>query len=411
MCTKVGMSFVRRGPRALVALLAAALAAAGCGASGDPIAEDEDEIRGRATALAADDFTSDLSKGFIEGTHAISPSAFDAKWKTARADTPVKFLRAFPAAYHKDFAANLRPRGLAKIPAGSGVCFGDAHPDNFGFLRFDDVTLYAYNDLDDSGRCRVAVDALRFVTAVRLTFDRSMVEAATKRYVKVLSGETSEADARDDVARLLGEHAPRFESRREEKLGELTTGDALVLGDGVVPVGAATRTAVEGAVTGALPGTRVLDVAEVERDGGGSAGLARYWALVTRGSSRTVLELKETTTPGVDHGLDALPTTGATRLTSLEKALWGVTPKRDYLPVKTLGKSFLLRDRMAMAPLDLGDLKGKELERVVEAQAGMIALLHKPALAIASNGDAKALRSWLEHSADTLARRWERAHD
>lgn len=399
----------RRLRATLLPALVAGLAVA-CGGAPEPVAGDEGSLV-EGKALVADDFTSDLSKGFIEATHTLSAGAFDTKWKASRSKSALMFFRAYPAAYHKDFASNLRPSALAKIPAGSGLCFGDAHPDNFGFLRLEDTTLYAYNDLDDSGHCPVALDALRFVTAVRLYFGKDLAEAAADRYVKVLSGERTIADAKTDVAKLRDERAPDFDARRGDKLGEVVAGDALILGDGVVAASAATRKEVSTAVTRALPGLTVLDVAEVEREAGGSGGLARYWLLVERASSRTVLELKEAAKPGVDHGLDARPMSEATRLSSLEKDLWGITPKGDYFYVKSLGKTLLLRDRMAKASLDLGDLKDKELERAIEAQAGIVAMLHQRALTVANEEEAKTLRRWLEHSSDTLAQRWKKAYE
>src|SRR5262249_59112239 len=111
-------------------------------------------------------------------------------------------FRVYHAAYHKDFAVNLRTEARAKIPAARGLCVGDAHPDNFGFLKFDTTMLYAFNDLDDSGHCPVALDALRYITAVRLFFDKDLAETAAKRYVKVLKGEISEADAHQDVDKI-----------------------------------------------------------------------------------------------------------------------------------------------------------------------------------------------------------------
>jgi hypothetical protein len=321
------------------------------------------------------------------------------------------FFRAYPAAYHNDFVTNLKASALSKIPVGSSLCFGDAHPDNFGFLELEGSTRYAYNDLDDSGHCPVALDALRYVTAVHLKFDKDLAKVAADRYVKVLRGAMSEADATQDVARVRADHAPLMAEHRAAKLKELVADGHLVLGDGVVPVFPSARSAVSEAVATALPGLVVLDVVEVEREVGGSGGLSRYSVLVRRDASLALLELKEAATPGVDRGLDAKPMSQATRLASLKKDLWGVTLDAEYFYVKTLGKTFLLRDRLAKAPLDLAELDKKDRERAVEAQAAILAMLHKGTLEVVSDGEAETLRTWLEDSSDALAHRWMHAYE
>ena len=53
------------------------------------------------------------------------------------------FFRAYPAAFHADFAKNLTGDARAKIGSAVGICLGDPHPDNFGFLRLGRRVLYA----------------------------------------------------------------------------------------------------------------------------------------------------------------------------------------------------------------------------------------------------------------------------
>ena len=125
-----------------------------------------------------------------------------------------------------------------------------------------------------------------------------------------------------------------------------------------------------------------------------------------RGGSRTILELKEAATPGVDHGLDAKPMSKSSRLGSLKRDLWGVSTSTDYFYVEALGKTFLLRDRMAKASIDLADVRSKDLEKIIEAQASIIALVHKKTI----NVEPKAYARWLEDSSQTLADRWKKAY-
>lgn len=391
-----------------VAFLALFMAA--CSAPEADVGEGEGALTGAATQpLAAEDFTAELSRGFIEGTHSLSKEVFDTKWKASRSESALMFFRAYPGAYHKDFAANLKPAAKAKIPMAKGLCLGDAHPDNFGFLRLDSKVIYNFNDLDDSGHCVLALDALRYVAAVRLYFDADLAKTAAKRYLSVLSGERTEPEAKKEISDLRDELKPDFAERRNDKLEALVTDDALEVTEGMKAVSAANRTKLMDAAKSAIPGVTPLDVVEVEREGGGSGGLTRYWVLVRRGGSRTLLELKEAATPGVDFGIDAKPIGRASRLSLLKREIWGVPTDKDYVYVDVLGKTFLVRDRLAKASLDLPKMKKKELEDVIQAQATVLALLHKGKLQVANEGEAAALRRWLEDSSDVIAARWRKA--
>lgn len=396
----------------LVAAFAAAVPASACAPTADQDAAASEGAASKAALEPLDDgdFTATISKDFLQQTHALPPAVFETKWKASRSDSALMFFRAYPGGYHKDFAANLKGSARSKIPAGTGLCFGDPHPDNFGFLKFDSNVLYGFNDLDDSGTCPVALDALRYVTAVSLYFgDKDLVESVAKRYVEVLTGSVKDTDVVKDWRKLRDDHAPNFGDRRADKLDELMKGDALLLGENLSSPTAAERTAITDIVTRTQPGTTVLDVATVQRDGGGSGGLARYWALVSHGSSRTLLELKEAAKPGVDFGIDARPVAFNARLADLKQQFWGVSSEKDYVYVTTLGKTFLVRDRLAKASLALEDLKKKDLEDVLQTQAEILGLLHKRTLHVSSDQEGKALRGWLEDSSKVVASRWKKA--
>src|SRR5262249_36902895 len=102
--------------RRLGVLGALAILAVACGgASGDAAEGDGTLTAAGGEPIAAGDFSDDLSKSFIQGTHDLSKDAFEAKWKASRSDKPIMFFRAYPGAYHKDFATNLKAGARAKI--------------------------------------------------------------------------------------------------------------------------------------------------------------------------------------------------------------------------------------------------------------------------------------------------------
>jgi hypothetical protein len=376
------------------------------GASDEPTAIRPKE----ADALREGDFVSPLTRQFIRSTRpAMSDEEFAVAWRAAVSKGAYRFLRVFPQAYHADFAQNLSQAAVRKIPPEVGICFGDAHPDNFRFLERGAKVSYAYNDFDDSGYCPIALDALHYAVAVRLGYDRDAMDRLVDRYVAVVTGQRSEAEANADIDKVRERQTPNFAEHRRKRLVELAQKDALRLDSGMARVDGATRSTLERVVVTALSGAAVLDVASLERKSGGSAALARYWLLVQRGSTSTVVELKETGKPGVDLGLSARPIAADERLGALEHALWGESVAIDYEYVEALGKRFLLHDRLAMAPLDLGALSQGDLREVFDAQAAMIGLAHKR---VAKQGTdrGRALKQWLSESAEVVADRWKRAH-
>lgn len=392
-----------------IAVLASwVFAATGCGSDG--VAEDDEEsaLETVAPALGKDDFKANLSKTFIAATHAMPAARFETKWQASVSGPALMFYRAYPGAYHADFARNLRESATGKLPSKAvGLCVGDAHPDNFGFLKFGQRVLYAFNDLDDSGYCPVVLDALRYVTAVRVFFDdEALTERAARRYVEVLTGERKESEARADIAKIRKD-SPDFAERKADKLEELVNGGAIVRGAGLRDVPAQTRTTITAALRSVVEGT-VLDAVFVEREAGGSGGLDRYWVLVQRGAGQTILELKERAKPGVEHGLDSRVIEESARLPLLKRAIWGVESNDDYVYTKAFGKTFLVRDRMAKASLDSLELKRGAREDLIDAQTSILGLLHKSTFAPSDDG-AKAYRRWLEKSSSVMAERWATA--
>src|SRR5262249_19759014 len=104
---------------------------------------------------------------------------FDAKWKGSLV-APNIFMRSYPPAYHAD----LMQVGAKRLPGEEGICFGDAHPDNFGFIAINGKTKFVFNDLDDSGICPIAVDAARYSAVLHLYFaDADLTADVIEHYV------------------------------------------------------------------------------------------------------------------------------------------------------------------------------------------------------------------------------------
>jgi hypothetical protein len=337
-----------------------------------------------------------LTRRFFRGTSPhLDDARFAAKWATAF-ESPLRFFRAFPAAYYRDLAAvpatHLASRSL--------VGFGDAHPENFGFVVAGGRTHFVFNDFDDSGFTDAGVDALRWFTAHRLWTRRPReTDALIARYVAVLR-------APGRVPAVPKALVPAPEKVLAKQAKKFIEGDRLVRSSKTKLSNSDRHE--RAVVTRGLTehGSRVLDVAERERDHGGSGGLRRYWALV-QGSdgARDVLELKELSEPATASGPGHQPLHD--RLVEVREALWAGVPAEDHFLLRLFDAPFLARSRLRRANLDLDELTPAQLERVLAAEVGLLARHHAE---VYEKTEAATVGRWLRAGSRLLAARWAEAY-
>jgi hypothetical protein len=371
-------------------------------AANRPSTADEADLKA-AKPLSAKSFGAPLTKAALRASNDNLPDdLFETKWAASLAESPLMFFRAYPGAYHADLA-QVAP---ASLPGAETVCFGDAHLENFGFLRLDGDTRFLYNDLDDAGYCAASVDAVRYFAAIRLAYDD---DALTTDLVEAYVDGLKDASRRADIPASL---APDWSSVREKGLAKVVADDRFVPGgkDGLGPASEEIAAGVRATVAAlpALAGAQILDVAVLDRTSGGSGGLARYWVLLnpspgTSGPKKTIYELKETALPGTERGRSSEVFDADTRLDELKALLWYTDTDSDYVDVSLFGRTFLLRDRLAKKSVDLTELSNKDRRKVLEAQVGLLAARHAAAFDKVKKDD---LRPWLLGSATTIARRW-----
>ncbi|WP_394833392.1 DUF2252 domain-containing protein [Pendulispora rubella] len=329
----------------------------------------------------------------------LDEAAFEIKWQAAKKDA-FSFFRAFDAAYHADLAS-VPP---SRVPGGETLCVGDAHPENFGFMKLPSGTRFAINDLDDAGYCPAAFDAARFFAAVTLAYGNdALTKRALERYV----------DTVKDASRATGidsDLAPSWKKKREKGLTKYTKDGAFVLGDAtdLSSPTPADRAATVSAIAGdpRLGNVTVKDVADYARTTGGSSGLRRIWVLVDSPSARTILELKELASPGVTWGRHTRTLDPSTRFDTLKRAFWNDADPADVFGVSLLGTHFMLRDRLLRDAPNLDELDASELAKVLDVEASQLALLHTSAWATVKKAP---MRTWLQGTSQTLATRWKEA--
>lgn len=359
------------------------------------------------TPLTKADFPTKLTQAFIRSTDPVfSPddpaaaSNFSTKWKNSLKDrNAVQFFRSYPPAYHHDLAAI----PINQIPGQEGLCLGDAHPANFGFLHLGQASIFAYNDLDDSGYCPIAYDALRFFTAVRLWFqDDALTQDVLEKYVDTVKDPTR-------ASTLPRSLYPDWERKAAKDLDKYTNQNQFKYEDNGLTFIAASDSQRANILSMAAQDQHftnytILDIAARAKEQGGSTGLKRYWLLVKDpADKRSILELKQASQPGVEYGRTLQVLSHDERLPLLKKTFWQDPSGDEYFYVTVNDHDFLVRNRLNMKGLDIEDYQGSDLKKVLLAEASVMAKVHANDWNSVKKSD---LRTWLWESSETLAKRW-----
>ncbi|KYF81782.1 hypothetical protein BE11_27975 [Sorangium cellulosum] len=346
----------------------------------------------------------ELTRAFFRAVNPhVEPVEFEEKWKTALR-SPMRFMRSFPQAWHVDLLDVPR----SKVPGGRCLCFGDAHPDNFGLITFTVGPRYVFNDLDDAGPGLAALDALRYFTVLRLLLDDGKaLGELMELYEDMLQG--------NEPLRELPEPLyPDVAARDARQLAKWTEGEAFRLGEPALKLSRA-EADLGGKLLEALgrlggrADVEVIELAHRDRDSGGSGGLERYLILAReRGGERRLrlLELKETTHAATSW--NNFLHEDEDRLDRAKASIWRGLEVPFYVEVQVGRSVYLLRDRLGRASLDIDDLKKSDLRAVLEAQVSILARQHAEAFV---GIDLRDLDDWLRESLQVMSKRWFKVYE
>ncbi|WP_437751714.1 DUF2252 family protein [Sorangium sp. So ce1389] len=351
-----------------------------------------------------------LTKSFYRAVNPhIEPSEFEQKWRAAM-ESPLRFMRSFPQAWHVDLLDVPR----SKVPGGRCLCFGDAHPENFGFITFAEGPRYVFNDLDDAGPGLAALDALRYFTTLRLFLDGGkLMNGLMELYEDIIEGK---APPRELPAAMV----PDIAAEDARELAKWTNGETFRFDEPGLRLSRAhedTGQSLVEALTRLASSAhlQVLEIAHREREGGGSGGLDRYLVLAReeredQSDSKHLLEFKETTHAATSWSNFLHEEEG--RLDRAKASIWRGLTAPHHVEVQVGRNVYLLRDRLGRASFDLEDLGKRDLRTLLEVQVSTLARQHAGAFA---DLNIDKLDDWLNASLDVTARRWskayQRAHD
>jgi hypothetical protein len=328
----------------------------------------------------------------------VDDATFEAKW-TSMLSAPIEFFGGAASSFHADLATLPAKR----LPGHEVLCHGDGKFDNFGWTVVDGTAVFSNNDFDETGYCPVAADALRYLVATDLWFgDPTLDEAALTAYVSTVHKATNQV-AIDPTTE------PDWAVVRSKGLAKSTAADLLKLG-GEVQAALPDEVAAVRALAAAdarFP-SNVLDVTRNVRTSGGSAGLRRFWLLTEAASAtRTIIELKELTTPATEFGRFTQTADGPDRFDVLKPFWWGAPDTGDHFTVYLLNGRFVARDRFLRTNPKPDNMTPAQITNMVQAEASLLAAKHRSGWG--SVNQAK-LQTWLRESAATLTARWRAAY-
>lgn len=307
-----------------------------------------------------------LTKEYFQKAYPkLTTSQLDDKWAKASA-SPMTLIRSYVNVWYDDVAK-------VRNPGPIGPCFGDAHIDNFGYLRFaDDSWRYTYNDLDDVGDCPVIFDALRYFTTLSLLLDDPASEEKIRSaYIQFLNGKTLSTLPSDSSI-------PDYDALLAKAQEKNLDGNGLVVSkkDQALSPEVKNQIFAELQKTLLFPGElRFLDIYKFDKTGGGSAAQDRYFLDATDTNGKTIFfELKELSQPATERGAWS----ASSKLTrqGFADILWGNnTPKYLRFPFIN-GKPFIMRFSIKKS-VDLESLSAQEKEGILTEEVYNIAQLHK----------------------------------
>lgn len=302
----------------------------------------------------------DQSLEFIQERIKNAPSAFN-KW------------RSFPPYYYEMIKRSVND---SKFNARPGLCAGDAHLENFGFIANGKTPIFTINDMDDITSCSLNADLMRLFIAQRLIHKELKAEAFLTHYQNGLKG--LECPQPTFIKKLSEDSIKKgrgISKKNKAMLDAKTcTGDfsdlgeeerlmleAFVKGENVITCSQSNilnpelKKLAQGVVNVELP--QILHACSRSKTSGGSAGGKRF--LIFRKSDSGVIdafELKQLAKPAPDFDLTITNEVREQKYKEAVRTYLGPEMNQHYYPV-TLNNILYQR-----RPVWAGDESVKEVD-------------------------------------------------
>lgn len=329
---------------------------------------------------------------FRETYSHLDDQSFNLKIQGALSTSPLLFFRSFVNTYYADISEfNTSPNLV--------LCLGDTHPENFGFIQFTSHVRFVYNDLDDSGVCPLEYEILRYFTSATLAFnDDALIKSLLEEYVAVVNRKKEP----DVISEKL---VPDLNKKRKKLLNQYTDLKSKLTGKDLIIIAPETKKILlqELKKAPSFKTIAILDIAEVPRDTGGSAGLKRYLILLSNPTGLELIELKELSKSGTSYGAWTQPNwSQEERIEKAKQYIWKETLEH-YHVVQLQGKEFLTRSKVKDS-VDIEDLSAKDLRSYLLVQAGWLANYHRTFV----QTEVPGLMEWVQRNLPVLVKRYDK---
>lgn len=273
------------------------------------------------------------------------------------ADSPLMKWRSFPPYYYELYdrlSVEFKSKNITTV---KGLCAGDAHLENFGFLYLPEKksTLFGLNDLDDVSYCNLLSDALRLYVGHKIVDPSIQASEWFESYMEGLKG----------VKRSLPEPLKKLEKKSLKNATELSKKNRKIFEERKCEGEYSALSSKERQVLDSyLQGLshKYVFACMRTKDSGGSAGLSRFvFQSIDGGNNLSTIELKPLSRPAPVYRESATE-----RLSWLQNGIdlfWGPEYRHHYFPVILNGVSYLRRplwngnEGVAMEDLDSMSIK------------------------------------------------------
>lgn len=316
----------------------------------------------------------------ISCAHANSAKLLDVDYqfsslKLNSATDSFLFYRSFVDYFYLLVKKNESQLSTTTLKSTEGVCVGDAHAENFGFVIDNHLrSIFTHNDLDDSGICPLVYDYLRMGVSYYLYDKDAPLKEAFSSYLSGLKRESVQ----------MPKAIEKMQSKSMEKTifisSKKVDGDKFIRKDGFSDVTQSEFNAIKNLVERALVSYNlsVVDVVATQKISGGSAGLARFEVLAKYKNDLIQLELKELSRPSI-YPVSSKGSMGASDRISLAlNYIHGQDYSHFYKVLPFLGKDFLLRPNKFpnFVGVELAKNSLKENREIIQFEFYILGLIH-----------------------------------
>ncbi len=295
------------------------------------------------------------SDAFIQERYKSAPNAFQ-KW------------RSFPP-YYYELINRMSPYLGDDFFQRPGLCAGDPHLENFGFI-FLKNTIFTVNDLDDATPCSLNADAMRLFIGHRLVTSFNSHEWL-EEYKSGLSGQTKPLP---DYLKHL--EAESLKNKTKMPLNLRRVVESKNCSGSMLPVTSNEEYMLKDMLT--REGKQYLFACSRNKASGGSAGQKRYLVFHQQPEKLEAFEIKPLATPAPIY---QIPLTNEEREVIFKKAVnVFLSPKHRsaWYPVKLQNKLYQRRPIWTgNTEIKETDLSPRDLNEVILFQARTLGNLHR----------------------------------